>query len=89
MKILCLLCELVKNQKTRLIALKAEESVMTPAFRLSEFKSWHSLALEDVKGVKCKNIPYYQLLAIPTTEVNKEKVENSLLSFSFLLMSTN
>lgn len=32
MKILCLLWELVKNQKTRLIALKAEESVVTPAF---------------------------------------------------------
>ena len=89
MKILCLFCELVNNQKTRLIALRAEESVMTPGFRSSEFKSLHSLTLEDVKGVKCKNIPYYQLLAIPTKEVNTEKVEDSLLSFSFLLMRTN
>ena len=31
---------------------------------------------KEIKGVKCKNIPYYQLLAIPTKEVNKEKVEN-------------
>ena len=31
--------------------------------------------LENVKGVKCKKIPYYQLLAILTKEVNKEKVD--------------
>lgn len=45
--------------------------------------------LENVKGVKCKKIPYYQLLAILTKEFNKEKVEYSLLSFSFFLMGTN
>lgn len=30
--------ELVKNQKTRLIALKAEESVVTPAFDCQNLK---------------------------------------------------
>ena len=47
--------------------------------------------LEDVKGVKCKevHITSFWPISFPGKEVNKEKVENSLLSSSFLLMSTD